>query len=451
MISLTMLAGKKVGVLGLGRGGMAIVENLLQSEADSVYCWDERESSRQNAVVKCVPADQWPMRQLSAVIIADGNQGPQKSEIAEKARNANVPIYSQLDLFCAALESSGQRNDVKVIAVTGAAGKSITLSLIAHILDEVGLPCSLTGDAGTALLSADAPSPRRIYLLEVSVKDLIRTKCLRSDMIIVLNSAGPRERDEVKLAVRSLIGVCQRRASGGAAIIGIDDPIGQSLCTLLRVSGTPDEGAGPIIPVSGEGAIGHGFFAFNGTVHAVDRKKAQLLGDYSRSDPLRPTYLNQNVAAAVAATRKLGVMSDMIIKALHTYGALPARCEYLGSGEGISFVDNTRASTRLAAIKSLQDHSDVYWISGSKLEADLLPSSVRKTYILAPSSPRARKTPLAKALTAACRDAGKLRNANPDLNPVIMFAPCLSEAQAEFESGEFRSLVSDYIGEVSHA
>ncbi|MEM9232659.1 MAG: cyanophycin synthetase [Pseudomonadota bacterium] len=453
MISLAKFAGRKVGVLGLGPGGRAVAANLRASGASDVLTWDAHALRRKEVEGDCVPPRLWDVEELEAVIFADGGRGGLSRAVAERARAAGVSIYTELDLFADALEESGLRDDLRVITVTGAAGKSVTVSIIAHILDEQGWNVSIGGDLGKPLLALDEPSPRRVYLLEVPVRRLVGMRQLSVDVSIMLNAAGARQDAEIALAMRSLIRICQSRRPGGAAIVGVDDPIGQEVCTVLRTSKTQADRIGPIIPVSGEATLGHGLFVLDGNAYSIQRGKTQSLGDFSRAKSFVGAHFNQDAAAAIAACISLGIPPAMIIKSLHSYEGLTGRFECLGARDGIVFVDDSYASNPAAAERAINACPNVFWIGGDPQTRDSMAEGVNGAYLLGEQTQQEKgDTVLASAFDAACRDAAAKVGDDADAAPVVLFAPGVAPAAGKFKRDEFRRLVSRHLTrEAAHA
>ncbi|WP_370338601.1 glutamate ligase domain-containing protein [Parvularcula marina] len=445
MIPLEKFAGQKVGVLGLGPGGRAAVASLHASGASEVYAWDAHTLRRKETPGDCVPPRVWPMEEMTAVILADGGRGGLSRGVAERAGELKIPVYTELDLFGEALAESGLRDDIKVIAVTGAAGKSVTISIISHILDEQGWDVSIGGDLGQPPLALDAPSPGRVYLLEVPVRRLAGMRSLTVDIPILLNAAGPRQSTEIALAMRALIRICRARATGGTAIIGVDDPIGQEVCTILRSGKGDADGKGQIIPVSGEATIGHGVFVLEGAAYSIQRGKTQSLGDFSRAKGFLGAHFNQDAAAAIAACLSIGIPPAMIIKSLHSYEGLAGRFECLGAADGIVFIDDSYASNPAAAERAINACPNVFWIGGDAGTREQIGDGAVGSYLLGEQTKDGEGvSPLALAFKAACDDAAASRDVGAeDAAPVVLFAPGVAPLAGKYRRDEFRKLVSD--------
>ena len=105
MIVSPAFSGKRYAVLGLARSGLATVSALNASGAD-VTAWDDRAEAR--AMVDRVATLADPMTidlvGFDAIVVSPGvplNRHP----IAQKARDAGVPVIGDIELFAQARAS----------------------------------------------------------------------------------------------------------------------------------------------------------------------------------------------------------------------------------------------------------------------------------------------------------------------------------------------------------
>src|SRR5215470_5724393 len=102
MIVSDAFAGKRYAVLGLARSGLAAVETLRASGA-KVMAWDNREEPRAAVADKAEIADPLvaPIRGFDGIVVSPGvpiNRHP----IADRAREAGVPLIGDIELFAQA-------------------------------------------------------------------------------------------------------------------------------------------------------------------------------------------------------------------------------------------------------------------------------------------------------------------------------------------------------------
>ena len=165
MIDSSAFAGKRYAVLGLARSGLAAVDALAASGAQ-VTAWDRREGPRELVADKAAIADPLAidLAGFDGVVVSPGvplNTHP----IAEKAREAGVPVIGDVELFALARASLPPH---KVVGITGTNGKSTTTALVHHLLDLAGVPARMGGNIGLPILGQEPLPEGGIYVLELS-------------------------------------------------------------------------------------------------------------------------------------------------------------------------------------------------------------------------------------------------------------------------------------------
>ncbi|WOI52125.1 hypothetical protein [Parvularcula sp. LCG005] len=453
MFPLPAYRGQTVGVLGLGPQGLAVAEALIESGA-TVIAFDRSGGVGAHTDVQMRRPTDWPMDQLSAVVIADGDRRGLALTLVDRAAAAGVAVLTDLDLFSQSIDALPPEERPTVIAVTGAAGKSVTVSIIAHILSELGRPVSVGGPIGSPFMDMAAPSKAMTYILELPVRRLSIARDFKPNIAISLSVAGLLDPDQIQMALRSLLKVFKSQGPEDRAIIGVDDALGQELCTMLRSGQCPGAGTGTIIPVSGEAALSHGIFVLGGTAYSAHKRKTQPLGNFSRAPAFVGSHLNQDAAAAIAACLSFDIAPALIIKALHSYKGLKGRFECLGSVGPVMFIDDSFASSTAAAARAIHACPDVFWIGsdahapkkGSQVPGSV--SSVHGAYLIGDSTDDDSvtcHTGLADAVAAAYRDATKLAAQDPSAAPVILYSPGLPFEMTGIGPNDFRSVVQSHM------
>jgi len=144
-----------VAVIGLGKSGVAATR-LLAREGVRVYASDASDHpygadalevlrSLRGVALDVGRHDLAQIRGAAAVIVSPGV--PPEAPPLAAAREARVPILSEIDLGFQALSGSGTR----CIAITGTNGKTTTTALVAHLLRQAGLHAEAAGNIGRPL------------------------------------------------------------------------------------------------------------------------------------------------------------------------------------------------------------------------------------------------------------------------------------------------------------
>ena len=73
---------------------------------------------------------------------------------------------------------------------------------------------------------------------------------------------------------------------------------------------------------------------------------------------------HQNAVAAYAACRAVGIAPKLIENAMSSFAGLAHRSQRVGECDGISFVNDSKATNVASALKALQSFKNIRWICG---------------------------------------------------------------------------------------
>ncbi|WP_370225351.1 UDP-N-acetylmuramoyl-L-alanine--D-glutamate ligase [Pararhodobacter marinus] len=367
MITVQGFEGRRVGVLGLGRSGLATCAALRAGGAD-VCAWDDSPEGRAKAEAEGFsPVDltkSGSVDDLAALITSPGipHLYPAPHPVIAAASAAGVPVDNDISLFFQALADSDDAP--RVVCVTGSNGKSTTTALIAHLLEEAGREVRMAGNIGTGVLSIDLPGDEGVVVLELSSYQTDLARRLAPDVAVFTN-LSPDHLDRHG-GMGGYFAAKRRLFSEGAperAVIGVDEAEGRYLAMQLG-QGAADS---RVIRISsGQKLQGPGWsvFARKGflaewrggrQVHAIDlRPLAGLPGAHN----------HQNACAAYAAVRALGLAPRQIEAGLASFQGLPHRSQLVGERNGVRFVNDSKATNVDSAAKALQAFPRIRWIAG---------------------------------------------------------------------------------------
>jgi UDP-N-acetylmuramoylalanine--D-glutamate ligase len=94
--------------------------------------------------------------------------------------------------------------------------------------------------------------------------------------------------------------------------------------------------------------------------------------DQSHWPTLQGPHNAQNVAAAVAAARALGVADEAIEEALASFPGLPHRMERVAERSGVLFVNDSKATNPTSTAPALAAYPAIHWILGGLAKSDEL-------------------------------------------------------------------------------
>ncbi len=367
MIEINSRRDQSIALFGLGASGLMTARALAASGA-KVLAWDDNEDQKaaaQEEGIQLCDLYAQDFSDINALILAPGIPLTHKPHaIAQKANAANCPVIGDIELLAEACP------ETKFIGITGTNGKSTTTALIGHLLSKAGIKTQIGGNLGPPALGFETPAKDEVLVLELSSYQLDLTQKATFDIAVFLNVSPDHldrhgDMDGYIKAKRRIFRDKNNPAKPQIAIIGVDDENGRSLYNecLVRPGWTA-------IAISISEPLEHGFYATNGILLYAEAGKAETVCDLSIAENLPGTHNWQNAAAAAAVGHVLGIAYSDIASAITSYPGLPHRQENLGSTNGVSFINDSKATNGEAAIRALACYDDIFWIAGGRAKED---------------------------------------------------------------------------------
>ena len=346
MITSGAWRGRRYAVLGLARSGLATVRALAAAGAE-VFAWDANEERRKAVIeyhpsgVTLVDTATMDLDGFAAVIASPGvplNRHP----IADKARAAGVPIIGDIELFA---EARAELPPHKVVGITGTNGKSTTTALVQHILETAGAPSLMGGNIGLPILEQDALPAGGFYVLELSSYQIDLTHSLDCDVAVLLNITPDHldRYDGFEAYVASKARLFAMQAADHDAVIAIGDAPSAEIARSLSARG---EHLHKILP--------------------------GVCMDQSRWPSLQGPHNAQNALAAITVCEALGVDQAAIDRGLASFAGLPHRMQRVATINGVTYVDDSKATNPESAAPALAAFDRIHWILGGLAKSESL-------------------------------------------------------------------------------
>jgi UDP-N-acetylmuramoylalanine--D-glutamate ligase len=390
--------GKRVAVFGLGRTGLTAARALIAGGA-RVALWDESPAARQAAAAERLPivdlntAD-WA--EFDALMLSPGVPltHPAPHWTVDKARAAGVEILGDIELFARTVNGAPENKRPKVAVITGTNGKSTTTALLAHMLTAAGRDARIGGNIGYGVLGLDDMHGGAVYVLEASSYQLDLTSSLKPDVAVLLN-LSPDHLDRhggMDGYVAAKRRVFLNQGKGDTAVIGVDDPWCQQICTEITAANRRT-----IRPISAKRAMGRGVYVLQGVLYDATGERVIEVADLMRARSLPGRHNWQNAAAAYAAARALGLSAEDAAAGLASFPGLAHRMETVALVEGLRFVNDSKATNVDAARQAMSAYPRFYWIAGGRPKAggidglaDLFPRVIKAYLVGEAADPFAR-------------------------------------------------------------
>jgi UDP-N-acetylmuramoylalanine--D-glutamate ligase len=327
------LAGRRVAVLGFGAEGRAACRAYRArwpEQALHLFC-SEDEAALASALddarltIDTTPANPDSLRAFDIVIKSPG-VSPYKPPVAD-AIAAGVRFTSGSAIWFA------EHPHANTIAVTGTKGKSTTTALIAHLLRAGGVRTALAGNIGLPLL--DLPEDERAAAWVIELSSFQCHDLAASPRVALVTNLIEEHLDWHGSGARYVAD--KLRILGDRehtiAVLNADDP------TLAGIQTRGDVrwfGSGQRWQVA-DGAIRHDGEA----VLALDAL------------PLPGLHNAHNLCGALAALAASGFDARALAPHARSFRPLPHRLQTLGARDGITYVNDSIATTPQAALAAL--------------------------------------------------------------------------------------------------
>jgi len=272
------------------------------------------------------------------------------------AAAAGVPIWGDVELAWR-LDAAGRYGPPRRwLVVTGTNGKTTTTSMLHAMLTAAGLRSVLCGNIGSPVLDV-LDQPAELLAVELSSFQLYWAPSLRPEAGVVLNIAEDHLDWHSTMAEYSAAKA--RVLNGRVAVVGLDD---RRAAALLATASAPVRvGFRLGEPAAGELGVRDG--------QLVDRGFADdlaLLPAASIPVPGPSGVLDALAAAALA--RCVGVPPEAIGAAISSFRLGRHRAEVVAVADGITYVDDSKATNPHAAEASVLAYPRVVWVAGGLLK-----------------------------------------------------------------------------------
>ena len=320
-------------VVGLGDTGLSALRWLARQDA-RLSVADSRESPPNLEMVKTeFPALQVFTGDFTAAILSGIDlivlsPGVSLSEPEIQAAIARgVSVVGDVELF-----AQYRNKNAKVIAITGANGKTTVTTLVGEICRAAGLKTIVAGNIGLPVLDALMMEVPDVYVLELSSFQLETTDTLYLDAATMLNLSEDHM-DRYESLSDYAIAKARIFYHAKLQVLNRDDAWSMLMARPKLVQVTfglnePDEGEYGLRQINGETWLSFG------DKELINIRDLKLSGLHNAA----------NALAAVALCRGIGIDFPPIIQTLYNFKGLPHRVEWIANIDDVDYYDDSKGT-----------------------------------------------------------------------------------------------------------
>lgn len=351
-------AGRSVVVLGLAKSGVAVAK-LLHRLGAQVVVNDKKpreacpEADELEALGIRVICGHHPDDLLTnGVDVLVKNPGiPYSAAPVRQAQEMGIPVITEVEV-------SGGLTASRLVGITGSNGKTTTTSLVGQMLSAGGISSRVAGNIGMALSEVvQETRPDEWLVVELSSFQLKGTERFHPKVAALLNVV-PAHLDyhgTMEDYIASKQRLFRNQTSEDAAVFNRDNPVCRETAASVKSR---------VWWFSRRETVPRGAMVEDGWVHLrTDERKIPLLP--VKEVALPGAHHLENALAAAVIAHLCGCPADAIANVLRTFRGVEHRLEYVGTVDGVSYYNDSKATNAQAAIRALESFDQpIVWIGG---------------------------------------------------------------------------------------
>jgi UDP-N-acetylmuramoylalanine--D-glutamate ligase len=271
-------------------------------------------------------------------------------------RRAGVEIISEIEL-------AYRLTSCDFLAVTGTNGKTTTTMLLAAMLAAASRPSVAAGNIGLPLVDAVMTvPPGGAIATEVSSFQLDAIKEFRARVAVILNIAEDHTdwHGTIAAYAAAKARIIENQTVDDVFVFNCEDP---------RVASIAQTAPGRVLPFSATRSLTDGIgvdgarIIYRGSV-LIDIDDVPLAGRAGLEDAI----------AASGAALEYGIDAPAVARAIKSFKPLSHRLEVVGTYDGVTYIDDSKATNPHATLAAVGGLHDVVLIAGGRSKGiDLMP------------------------------------------------------------------------------
>lgn len=284
------------------------------------------------------------LRRFDYVVVSPGV--PSNHPLLQRAHAENVEVIGEIELACRSI-------DRPFVGITGTNGKTTVTLLVGHVLNATGRPAKVLGNVGTPLVTQAAASTGEIIVCELSSYQLESMRSRVIDAGVILNIT-PDHLDrypgmEEYASAKARMAFCLK-SSGTLYVQEHTLSAYQHLfsgCTPKRYG------------------YSDGCEVRGGEKGIFYQEKLEMIWPHPYRG--RRTHDVENIMAAFALCREMGVKGPEFAQALGSFKKPAHRIEFVATKRGVHYYDDSKGTNLDAVVRAVQTmEGPVFLIAGGQ-------------------------------------------------------------------------------------
>lgn len=344
-------SGQRILILGAGVTGLIVARSLSKRGA-LISIADDQISAVEGFEVDS--SKSYDVKNFDAVMVSPGWKPDHP--LIKDALSAGIKIMNEIDLAWTLRADLAPKQ--RWIALTGTNGKTSTVELTAAMLREGGISAVACGNVGTTVLeSVESSENYDVLVLELSSFQLHWLREATFVAVAMLNIA-PDHVDwhgDFESYAAAKLSILDRTSTG---VFNADDPE-----VLTRAAHWQGRKVFFSLDTPAPGQMGVVEELLVDRAFVADPQEAAMIAEVLEVVPTVPHSVS-NALAAAGLARAVGVDHESIRRAIKNFKPGRHRIETIMQKDGVTWIDDSKATNPHAAAASLLGTLSAIWIAG---------------------------------------------------------------------------------------
>ena len=339
-------------VYGLGSTGHSVIQYFKKRKIYDFFVWDDNTRLRKQFGSKNVSNLKNALKKVDYIVLSPGIS-LKKTKYRKDLIRFRKKIIADIDLLYLSNLS------FKSIVVTGSNGKSTTCKIITHLLKKNKFNVELGGNIGKPVL--DLKIKKDIFfVIEASSFQLSHSRFIHPNYAILLNITNDHIdwHGSMKAYIKSKLKIFNLQEKNNFALVN------HNFKNIFRKKK---------------------YLSKLVSVKFRDYKKIKYK---IKNDYLKSSTNDENMNFVYALSKLLKINKNSFIKSMSSFLGLPHRYEIFFKKKGITFVNDSKATSLQASKFALASSKNIYWILGGlpkdkdRIDLKYIKNNVIKSYII---------------------------------------------------------------------
>ncbi len=339
-------------VYGLGSTGLSVIKYFKKRKIYNFFVWDDDPKLRKKFKSKSITNLKDALESTDYIVLSPGIS-LKKTKYKKDLLKFKKKIITDIDLLY--LSDS----KFKSIVVTGSNGKSTTCKIISHLLKRNKFKVVLGGNIGTPVLNLKTKK-NIFFVIEASSFQLSHSKFIHPDYAILLNIVNDHLdwHGSKQAYIKSKLKIFNLQERNNYALVN------EEFKKIFKRK----KYLSKLVPIK---------------FKDYKKIKSKIKNDYLKSN-----INDENMNFVYALSKLLKINKNSFIKSMSSFLGLPHRYEIFFKKRGITFINDSKATSLQATKFALAGSKNIFWILGGlpkdkdKIDLSYTKNNIIKSYII---------------------------------------------------------------------